>query len=170
MITQIFVNWLWSLKSTLKKYSTNIVHSHNTNRITYSMIQILQIYIKNFYRQLSKYSQRWQIRYTVSYHLFSFNHPQNYIPRWRSDKNRNNDRRSKRKWTRYLDDRINDVTRKRGRCGARLVELNFTRIFTWPQYFIGHLMPGHVLLSLSGEGGHLWIKAPRLKISFSYRG
>lgn len=114
-----YTNWLWSLKSSLKKYSTNIVHSHNTNRITYSMIQILQIYIKNFYRQLSKYSQRWQIRYTVSYHLFSFNHPQNYIPRWRSDKNRNNDRRSKRKWTRYLDDRINDVTRKRGRCGAQ---------------------------------------------------
>lgn len=28
---------------------------------------------------------------------------------------------------------------------ARPAELNFTRIFTWPQYFIGHLMPGHVL-------------------------
>lgn len=48
MITQIFVNWLWSLKSSLKKYSTNIVHSHNTNRITYTMIQILQICIKTF--------------------------------------------------------------------------------------------------------------------------
>lgn len=32
--------------------------------------------------------------------------------------------------------------------------LNFTRIFTWEQYFIEHLMLGHV----PSLGGHLWIK------------
>lgn len=45
--------------------------------------------------------------------------------------------------------------------------LNFTRIFTWAQYFIEHLMLGHVL-SLSGEAA-IYESKYALKISFSYR-
>lgn len=45
--------------------------------------------------------------------------------------------------------------------------LNFTRIFTWAQYFIGHLMPGHVL-SLTGWAVSYESKCA-LKISFSSR-
>lgn len=170
MITQIFVNWLWSLKSTLKKYSTNIVYSHNTNRITYSMIQILQICIKTFTGNCPNTSKNG--RYVTPY-LITYSH--SIIPKITSpdddrikigttiDDRKENDEISRRSYQRR-DEKTWSMRR------TRLVELNFTRIFTWPQYFIGHLMPGHVLLSLSGEGGHLWIKAPRLKISFSYRG
>lgn len=170
MITQIFVNWLWSLKSTLKKYSTNIVYSHNTNRITYSMIQILQICIKTFTGNCPNTSKDG--RYVTPY-LITYSH--SIIPKITSpdddrikigttiDDRKENDEISRRSYQRR-DEKTWSMRR------TRLVELNFTRIFTWPQYFIGHLMPGHVLLSLSGEGGHLWIKAPRLKISFSYRG
>lgn len=170
MITQIFVNWLWSLKSILKKYSTNIVYSHNTNRITYSMIQILQICIKTFTGNCPNTSKNG--RYVTPY-LITYSH--SIIPKITSpdddrikigttiDDRKENDEISRRSYQRR-DEKTWSMRR------TRLVELNFTRIFTWPQYFIGHLMPGHVLLSLSGEGGHLWIKAPRLKISFSYRG
>ena len=45
--------------------------------------------------------------------------------------------------------------------------LNFTRIFTWAQYFIEHLMLGHVL-SLGGEAATYESKCA-LKISSSYR-
>lgn len=45
--------------------------------------------------------------------------------------------------------------------------LNFTRVFTWAQYFMGHLMPGHVL-SLTA-GAVAYESKCALKISFSSR-
>lgn len=57
--------------------------------------------------------------------------------------------------------------RKRQPPPSPLPPLNFTTIFTWAQYFIGHLMPGHVL-SLTG-GAVAYESKCALKISFSSR-
>lgn len=94
------------------------------------IITILQIYLKTFYRRSN---QRWQIHTSSLFPILYSIIPE--ITR--------SEQHCQTKEYRRLYQRRDEKTWSMRR--ARPAELNFTRIFTWPQYFIGHLMPGHVL-------------------------